>query len=120
MDYGPIQLGSARDHTEPFLLWCTLHYSFCMTQTDDYEHSSALGSENDDELNDDIDPNAFIDLYRRASLRHHQLFKKASLRPVVVQRASLRPSFGKRASLRPTFMGKRKRRSIPSYLVYDE
>ncbi|CAF0725260.1 unnamed protein product [Didymodactylos carnosus] len=98
------------------LLWCTVRFSFCMTQIDDYEHSSALGSENNDELNDDIDPNSFIDLYRRASLRHHQLYKKASLRPVIVQRASLRPSFGKRASLRPIFMGKRKRRSIQSYL----
>ncbi|CAF3726300.1 unnamed protein product [Rotaria sp. Silwood1] len=90
------------------LLWCT--------NADSSEQQDHLIDFNDEEYDDNID------VYRRASLRPVVVHQRASLRPFgkraslrpFGKRASLRP-FGKRASLRP--FGKRKRRNI---MYYDE
>jgi len=101
------------------LLWCTVRYSYCLTQLDGESDQNDYGRL---EENDSEDDNNEYKFDRRASLRHHQqqlmLSRRASLRPAIVQRASLRPH-GKRASLRPTFMGKRKRRAVDLYSMND-
>ena len=91
------------------LLWCTV------------QPSSAESTEEDRHLIDSTDEDHsledFLELYRRASLRPVVLQQRASLRPFAGKRASLRPYAGKRASLRPAhYMGKRKRRHV----LFDE
>ncbi len=82
------------------LVWCT----------------NADSSEQQDHLTDssDEDYDDVIDVYRRASLRPVIVHQRASLRPFGGKRASLRP-FGKRGSLRP--FGKRASLRPPIYFV---
>lgn len=81
------------------LLWCT--------NADSSEQQDHLIDTSDEEYDD------MVDVYRRASLRPVVVNQRASLRPVG-KRASLRP-FGKRASLRP--FGKRASLRPPFYFV---
>ena len=102
------------------LLWCTIEPIHA--ETHEEEHHLVETNE-DDSSSDD-----FLDFYRRASLRPVVLQQRASLRPFAGKRASLRPFAGKRASLRPfagkraslrpaSYLGARKRRDL---FLYDE
>lgn len=81
------------------LLWCT--------NAESSEQQDQLLGTSDEEYDD------LVGLYRRASLRPVVVRQRASLRPVG-KRASLRP-FGKRASLRP--VGKRASLRPPVYFI---
>ncbi|CAF1619128.1 unnamed protein product, partial [Didymodactylos carnosus] len=109
-------------------LWCSIHQCLSNGDVSNYDQQKPLlqhSSEhdlnnnkmidNDDEFvfhssqsigrksfllpSDDQSSSLPFDFYRRASLRYHPIFKKASLRPIIPHNARYPP--GKRASLRP-------------------
>lgn len=102
------------------LLWCTIEPIHAETTEEEHQ---LMENNADDSSDEDI-----LEFYRRASLRPVVLQQRASLRPFAGKRASLRPFAGKRASLRPfagkraslrpaSYMGARKRRDLS---LYDE
>ena len=105
-------------HLRLVLLWCTVQP--INADTNEEEHQLV------ETIDDDTSADDLFELYRRASLRPVVLQQRASLRPFAGKRASLRPFAGKRASLRPfagkraslrpaSYMGSRKRRDVLFY-----